>query len=82
MTNFQSFRPCAPEQEFTCSADFEEGWLNLAGETLVGGSSGGPIMRNGEVVGIQQGAINSQTTNNDQEQGVPINLIVEEFGIG
>lgn len=81
VTNFQSFQACEVERNAACSGDYEEGWLNIAGETLTGGSSGGPIIHRGEIVGIQQGALQFGTAD-DQELGVPIDLVLEEFDIG
>lgn len=80
LTNFQSFQSCFPD-DTVCLDDYDEGWLNLAGETLQGGSSGGPIIHGGEVVGLQQGALITGTANN-QELGVPIDLVVEELDVG
>lgn len=80
LTNFQSFQPCAGTQNdqfFGCLRDYDEGYLNMAGDSLAGGSSGGPILHDGEIVGIQLGITAFQ-----QEIAVPIDLIIEELNVG
>ena len=82
ITNFQSFAACGPsgvDPFDRCTEDYDPGWLNLANETLGGGSSGGPIVRNGVIVGIQQGVIFGEATGDvsDQEQAVPIDIAVD-----
>lgn len=84
LSNFQSFQPCVDNGNsvdvgFGCLRDYDEGYLNLAGETLEGGSSGGPILRNGEVVGIQLGLFGDLGASSAQNLGVPIDLIREEL---
>lgn len=85
LSNFQSFQPCFAGSDFDtgwgCLRNYDEGYLNLAGETLEGGSSGGPIIRGGEVVGIQLGIFETGTSSG-QNLGVPIDLIAEELPIG
>lgn len=84
LSNFQSFQSCFEGSEFDigwgCLRDYDEGYLNLAGETLEGGSSGGPIIRGGEVVGIQLGSLETGSSS-AQNLGVPIDLIVEDLPI-
>lgn len=80
VTNFQSFAGCGPVvADWRCQRDYEFGWLNLANESLGGGSSGGPIVRNGRIVGVQQGLILGATTGDisDQEQAVPIDVALD-----
>jgi len=62
-----------------CLRNYDEGYLNLAGETLEGGSSGGPILRNGQIVGIQLGFFGDPGASSAQNLGVPIDLIREEL---
>ena len=85
LSNFQSFQPCIAGSAFDdgwgCLRDYNEGYLNLAGETLEGGSSGGPIIRGGEVVGIQLGIFETGSSSG-QNLGVPIDLIAEELAVG
>lgn len=85
LSNFQSFQPCfagsAFDDDWGCLRDYDEGYLNLAGETLEGGSSGGPIMHQGEVVGIQLGVFGEPGASSAQNLGVPIDLINEDLDI-
>ena len=85
LSNFQSFQPCVAGSSFDdswgCLRDYDEGYLNLAGETLEGGSSGGPIIRGGEVVGIQLGIFETGEST-AQNLGVPVDLIAEELDVG
>lgn len=85
LSNFQSFQPCFVGSSFDegwgCLRDYDEGYLNLAGETLAGGSSGGPIIHKGEVVGIQLGVFGEPGAPSAQNLGVPIDLITEEFDL-
>ena len=84
LSNFQSFQPCVDDGNpvdvgWGCLRNYDEGYLNLAGETLEGGSSGGPILRNGEVVGIQLGTFGDPGAASAQNLGVPIDLIRDEL---
>ena len=84
LSNFQSFQPCVDDGNpvdvgWGCLRNYDEGYLNLAGETLEGGSSGGPILRNGEIVGIQLGFFGDPGASSAQNLGVPIDLIREEL---
>ena len=85
LSNFQSFQPCVAGSDFDvsfgCLASNDEGYLNLAGETLEGGSSGGPIVRGGEIVGIQLGSFGDPAAGSSQNFGVPIDLINDEFNL-
>ncbi len=78
LSNFQSFQPCAGTETdafFGCLRNYDEGYLNMAGETLTSGSSGGPILSGGEVVGIQLGVAGAQ------DLGVPIDLVLDELDV-
>ena len=77
--NFQSFAPCPGTPGDDCLADLDDGWLNLSGQPLGGGSSGGPIVRNGEIVGINQGAVFQAGRSIEQNRAVPIDLIAAEL---
>ena len=84
LSNFQSFQPCVDDGNpvdvgWGCLRNYDEGYLNLAGETLEGGSSGGPILRNGQIVGIQLGFFGDPGASSAQNLGVPIDLIREEL---
>ncbi len=84
LSNFQSFQPCVNDGNpvdvgWGCLRDYDEGYLNLAGETLEGGSSGGPILRNGTIVGIQLGTFGDPGAASAQNLGVPIDLIKDDL---
>ena len=77
--NFQSFAPCPRTPGDDCLADLDDGWLNLSGQPLGGGSSGGPIVRDGELIAINQGAIFQSGRSIEQNRAVPIDLIAQEL---
>lgn len=77
--NFQSFAPCPGTPGDDCLSDLDDGWLNLSGQPLGGGSSGGPIVRGGELIAINQGAIFQSGRSIEQNRAVPIDLIAEEL---
>ncbi len=77
--NFQSFAPCPGTAGDDCLTDLDDGWLNLSGQPLGGGSSGGPIVRDGQVVGINQGAVFQEGRAVEQNRAVPIDLIAAEL---
>ncbi len=77
--NFQSFAPCPGTPGDDCLADLDDGWLNLSGQPLGGGSSGGPIVRDGELIAINQGTIFQSGRSIEQNRAVPIDLIAEEL---
>ncbi len=80
INNFQSFTECNVNTGWGCQVDFPQGLLNVAGETLEGGSSGGPIIRNGKVVGIQMGVLSAGDGGaSGQDQGVPSDIVLDGF---
>lgn len=80
INNFQSFTECNVNNGWGCQQNYDEGLLNVAGETLEGGSSGGPIIRFGKVIGIQMGVLSQEGGGaSGQDQGVPSDVILDGF---
>ncbi len=93
VVNFQSFKrvaSCSDSQtqiqvsNGVCnpSGAVAEGWLNVAGAGLGSGSSGGPLVRDGVVVGLNEGNLRLGEQDEGVEVGVPIDEVISGLPVG